>query len=141
MIIIIHLSHFFHTTGTFVFIMQFIIPFLVISSCYVMISVKINSGILAKRASTEIARYSGMNAGGGGGGGGTARVGKLSGGGPEEGAFLLKNGNGGSGGNGSRQSTVGSGGGGANDAMKVALEQRKSVLNRKLRTNRMLIGE
>ena len=125
--------------GTFVFFAQFGIPFLIICSSYVMISVKINSGILAKRASTEMARFNDMATSGNGSGCGTARVGKLSGSGVvEEGAFLLNNSAG-------RQScSAGSslvgGSGGANEAMKLALEQRKSVLNRRLRTNKMLIG-
>jgi hypothetical protein len=102
-----------------------------------MISIKINSGILAKRASTEMARFSDMS-----GAGGTARVGKLSGGsGVEEATTFLLN-NGGAANNGRQwPPNGGSGGGGANDAMKMALEQRKSVLNRRLRTNKMLIGE
>lgn len=127
--------------GTFVFFAQFGIPFLIICSSYVMISFKINSGILAKRASTEMARFNDMaTCGNGSGCGTTARVGKLSGSGVvEEGAFLLNNHN-----SAGRQScSAGSslGGGGANEAMKLALEQRKSVLNRRLRTNKMLIGK
>jgi hypothetical protein len=119
-----------------VFFTQFVIPFLIISSSYVMISVKINSGILAKRASTEMARFNEM-----GGGGGTARVGKLSGSGAEEGSLLLNGNSGGQKQNGGGRHLSNSGGGQANDAMKMALEQRKSVLNRRLRTNKMLIGE
>lgn len=149
--------------GTFVFFTQFVIPFAIITSCYVMISMKINSGLLVKRTSTEMTRFGSC------GGGNIAATPELGGGGPcrsvrvgskkqlEEGTLLLndrgsicgttmaivpmESGGGDGGGDAKPPEMRGRGGSGnANDAMRMAMEQRKSVLKRRLRTNRMLIA-
>ena len=90
-----------------------------------MISVKINSGIRAKRSSTEMAKFNET-------GSSYVRCDKFlsSSYGTDEGAFVYPNEQ--------KQHNgmliAGEG------AMKVAMDQRKMVLSRRIRTNRMLIG-
>lgn len=112
--------------GTFVLFTQFVFPFLIITSCYVMISIKINSGMRTKRCSSaEIAKFSDYCSS-------NVRCDKFlsSSFGTDEGNSLyineqkLQNG----------MLMAGDG------AMKVAMDQRKMVLSRRIRTNRMLIA-
>nr|CAD2198289.1 unnamed protein product [Meloidogyne enterolobii] len=112
--------------GTFVLFTQFVFPFLIITSCYVMISIKINSGMRTKRcSSTEIAKFSDYCSS-------NARCDKFlsSSFGTDEGNSLYLN-----------EQKLQNGMLMAGDgAMKVAMDQRKMVLSRRIRTNRMLIG-
>ncbi|KAL3085636.1 hypothetical protein niasHT_037377 [Heterodera trifolii] len=112
--------------GTFVFFAQFVIPFLIISTCYVMISIKINTGVLTKRTSTDITKYNDMSTSGSKMTNlSEMRTGaRLSSVGNEECTMLL---------------TI-NGTNSANDALQIAMEQKKAILNRRLRTNRMLIA-
>uniref|UniRef100_A0A183CCX0 G_PROTEIN_RECEP_F1_2 domain-containing protein n=2 Tax=Globodera pallida TaxID=36090 RepID=A0A183CCX0_GLOPA len=122
--------------GTFVFFAQFVIPFLIISSCYVMISIKINSGVLIKRASTEITKFNDMSTSG-------SKItnlsdprsaGRHSSVGTEECTLLLTT-------NGTNDAHSGTPGTNhANDVLQMAMEQKKAILNRRLRTNKMLIA-
>ncbi|CAK5084142.1 unnamed protein product [Meloidogyne enterolobii] len=111
--------------GTFVLFTQFVFPFLIITSCYVMISIKINSGMRTKRcSSTEIAKFSDYCSS-------NARCDKFlsSSFGTDEGNSLYLN-----------EQKLQNGMLMAGDgAMKVAMDQRKMVLSRRIRTNRMLI--
>ncbi|KAL3119471.1 hypothetical protein niasHT_008985 [Heterodera trifolii] len=112
--------------GTFVFFAQFVIPFLIISTCYVMISIKINTGVLTKRTSTDITKFNDMSTSGSKMTNlSEIRTGaRLSSVGNEECTMLL---------------TI-NGTNSANDALQIAMEQKKAILNRRLRTNRMLIA-
>ncbi|KAL7073079.1 hypothetical protein ACQ4LE_007779 [Meloidogyne hapla] len=112
--------------GTFVLFTQFVFPFLIITSCYVMISIKINSGMHAKRcSSTELAKFSDY-------GSSNTRCDKFlsSSCGTDEGNSLYINEQ-------KQQNGMLMAGDGA---MKVAMDQRKMVLSRRIRTNRMLIA-